>query len=124
METPGMVAAKDNSLPGAPDLNVDSLPGQNQDEAPTHQATDEPPTLPQTAQVMDSDQLHLQMSAKLQAPNPIQARAAGLQQKQAELTVQKPPPPPADEIPMPISQQPQISPVHAPVANPYDILNR
>ena len=115
METPGMVADKSSPLPGTPDLNLDSLPDQNE---PSQQPTDGPPQLPQLGQAADADQLHAQMNAKLSSP------------KMALKTADKPTPPPAPaqppppEVPMPISQQPMISPVHAPLPNPYDILNR
>ena len=122
LQTPGMVAAKDNPIPGTPDLNLDSLPDQNQDDSPTHQPTDEPPQLAQSPHVMDESALHLELNARLKVPNPVAARAAASQPQANTTPVAQPEP--VKEVPMPVTQQPQLSPVHAPVQNPYDILNR
>jgi hypothetical protein len=119
LETPGMVAAKDNTLPGAPDLGLDSLPEQNPDNA--RNADQAQPA--ELSQAMDVDQMHLQLDAKQKVAAP--AIVTRIEQKPpAPQTVNAPLTPvnPAN-APVPINQQPQLSPVHAPVGNPFDILN-
>ncbi len=117
MQTPGMVADKTGPLPGAPDLSLDSLPDPNSNDLP--QRPDAQAQLPQVAQAMDSDQLHAALDTKLKSPKV----ALNTTEKQVEQPP-KPVVPPPPETPSPISQQPQISPVHAPLPSPFDILNR
>ena len=113
-----MIADKTDPLPGTPNLDLDSLPD------PNNNAQDQqPPQLAKLPQAMDAGLLHEELSAKLEPTKNPQARAMS---QQAAPT---PPPtalntPPAPETPMPISQQPMLSPVHPPIPNPFDILNR
>jgi len=113
MQTPGMIADKTNPLPGMPSLNLDSLPD------PTATSAQEQAELPQIREPVDADLLHQEMTAKA-AP----AQPTGATKKQTPQPPVAPPAPPPPEEPMPISKQPQLSPVHAPVASPFDMLNR
>jgi hypothetical protein len=119
METPGMIAEKANPLPGAPDLDLDSLPDQSGENTHNQQQAGQPVQLPELPQAMDAGLLHDELTAKL---NPSKVAQAGAKSQQ---TPQPPKPatPPPPETPSPISQQPQLSPVHAPLPNPFDILN-
>jgi hypothetical protein len=116
METPGAIADKSDPLPGAPDLSLDSLPDQSTQAPPQ---PGEPPVLPELPQTPDASLLHEEITQKLAPPRATLATAP--QEKQAPPA--KPLTPPQPEAPAPISQQPQISPVHAPVPSPFDILN-
>ena len=116
-----MVAAKDNSLDdsGTPDLSLDSLPDESADEA--RETAAKRVELPQK---MDADQLHKNQTAKLQIPGPANvAKTAPTQQQQTAAQPAPVPVNPAD-APVPVTQQPQLNPVHPPIGNPYDILNR
>jgi hypothetical protein len=116
LQTPGMVAAKDNSLGETPDLSLDALPGETGDQARAREAASRPAALPQ---MMDADQLHQGQALKVKVPsagngtNTVSAPA-----QPQPVTVN-----PAD-APVPVTQQQQISPVRPPNASPYDILNR
>jgi hypothetical protein len=125
MQTPGMVADKDSPISGTPDLNLGSLPDQNPDDSQANPNADQPAQLPQLPQAMTVDQLHLELNAKLKPTVPAavqgQATAQAQQQNPNQTKPQQPPPP---EEPMPISQQPVLSPVHAPLPDPYSILKR
>ncbi|HEX4139427.1 MAG TPA: hypothetical protein VHY09_03710 [Candidatus Methylacidiphilales bacterium] len=115
METPGAIADKSNPLPGTPDLNLDSLPDQTNTQ--NTQQADEPAQLPEA---MDAGLLHEELKEKLDPQKPTPAKVAVQQPVQPTTT----PTPPAPEAPEPINKQPQLSPEHAPLPNPFDILNR
>jgi hypothetical protein len=121
LQTPGMVAAKNNPFDEpAPDLSLDLLPGETQGEARAREEASEPATL---AQALDASQLHREEILKLKAPaTGVGARTTSTGTLQAAAP-QAIPVNPAD-APTPISQQQQLAPVHGPIANPYDILNR
>jgi hypothetical protein len=118
MQTPGAVADKADPLPGAPDLNLDSLPDPNGTNRHDQAQPGALPELPQVGQAMDAGLLHEEMKAKLNSGKPVPANAQPQDQQPAKPTA---PPPP--EAPSPINQQPQLSPVHAPLPSPFDILN-
>ncbi len=120
METPGMVSAKkDLSDPDLSDLTLDTLPGETADQARARIEMNQDPHLPV---LMDADELHREQAATLSP--------AGMKQLPAALTTGTATPPVAqpvpqvDEAPMPVSKMQQINPVRAPIANPYDYLNR
>ena len=128
IQTPGMVAAKDNSLGDTPtpDLNLDSLPGDNlPGETPEQaEAREQAATRAELPQAMDADKLHEEETAKLTVPTmALQGKPSSSDQPQ------QPAPPKAipvnpEDAPIPVTQQQQLAPVHAPIANPFDILNR
>ncbi len=115
VQTPGLIADKADPLAG-PDLNLDSLPDSNDGNAQNSQ----PAELPQLPEALDENLLHAQQTAKLEGLKGAQAKAKAQPPVQAPTAAATPPPP---EAPDPISKQPQISPVHAPLPNPFDILN-
>jgi len=118
LQTPGMIADKADPLPGMPNLNLDSLA----DPSVTNpQNPQQPPELPETPQPLDAGLLHQEMSIKLAPAQPLQATASS--QKTAQKAA-APPAPPPQETPEPISKQQQLSPVHAPLPSPFDIINR
>ena len=119
MQTPGMTADKANPLPGMPNLNLDSLPDPTSTDAQSQQ---QQPELPEIRQPLDAGLLHQEMSVKLAPAQPLQVTASA--QKNAQPTPATPPAPPPPETPEPINKQPQLSPVHAPLPTPFDILNR
>jgi hypothetical protein len=122
LQTPGMVASKNDPLadPGTPDLSLDSLPNEAQDEAKERQ---EAATRAELPEVMDADQLHKQETAKLALPVATLEAAKATDQKQ-QTTPPKAIPVNPEDAPVPVTQQTQLNPVHPPIANPYDILNR
>jgi hypothetical protein len=71
---------------------------------------------------MDADRMHQQLNAKLQVQSSIPGQSTAQSQPPNPTPPQNQQLPP--ETPMPISRQLQLSPVHAPLPNPYDILNR
>jgi len=120
LETPGMTAEKKDPLAemSSADLTLDILPGESIGEARAHQDNFKAElSLP-----MDANQLHKQQDAETKPPTAAKPATA----KTADTT----PPPtqtkPEDDpnAPMPVSQVPQINPVRAPIANPFDILHR
>jgi len=119
METPGMVSAKkDLSDPDLSDLTLDTLPGETADQARARIELNQDPHLPV---LMDADEMHREQAAALSP--------AGLKQLPTTGTGTVTPPiaqpvPQVDEAPMPVSKMQQINPVRAPIANPYDYLNR
>ena len=115
MQTPGMIADKSNPLPGMPSLNLDSLPDPT---APG--AQDQQTDLPELRQPLDAGLLHHEMTVKLA---PAQPTATASSQKNTLPTPATPPTPLPPETPSPISKQPQLSPVHAPLASPLDMFN-
>jgi hypothetical protein len=115
MQTPGMIADKNNPLPGTPSLNLDSLPDPSSPDAQNQQ---QQPELPGLRQPLDAGLLHQEMTAKLALAQP-----AVPGQKNTLPTPAPPPAPPPPETPEPISKQPQLSPVHAPLACPFDMFN-
>jgi hypothetical protein len=115
MQTPGMIADKSNPLPGTPSLNLDSLPDSNSPDSQNPQQSQE---LPELHQPLDAGLLHQQLNAKLTTA---QANASG--QKNTPTVVATPAAPPPPETPEPISKQPQLSPVHAPLTSPLDMFN-
>jgi hypothetical protein len=118
MQTPGMIADKSNPLPGMPSLNLDSLPDPTAPDAQNQQQSQD---LPELRQPLDAGLLHHEMTAKLAPAQPTQATAPG--QKNTLPTPATPPAPPPPETPEPISKQPQLSPVHAPLTSPLDMFN-
>jgi hypothetical protein len=119
LETPGMVAAGKNPLMDMTtrDLTLDILPGESIVQARAHQDNNIKLELPLP---MDVNRLHKSQAATLSVPG-------------ASNTAQTPKPTPApvkplptddESAPLPVSKAPAINPVRAPVANPYDILNR
>jgi hypothetical protein len=119
IETPGMIASEKNP-PGDTstlDLTLDLLPGESSEQARAHQDNNNSLQLPLA---MDADQLHKKQAAAMSVPGlPNAAQTA------------KAAPPPAKAVPtedpdapVPVSQEPQINPVRAPIANPFDILDR
>jgi hypothetical protein len=116
MDTPGAVADRDAvPEPPAADLTLDLLPGESVEHArAAAEANGQPAVL------MNADQLHLQQSAQLKPALPKNAKPAAKVAEQPP--VAKPVPP--DELPMTVGQGAQVTPVHAPIANPFDILNR
>jgi hypothetical protein len=121
IETPGMVAAERDPLadPSTSDLTLDVLPEESIDHARAHQ--DNYNDVDQLPAPMDAAQLHKEQSASLQVPgasNPAKAASANAVPPKATPVTEDP------EAPMPVSTVPQITPVRAPIANPFDILNR
>jgi len=122
IETPGMIAAEKNPLADTsapdPDLTLDILPGESIEHAKAHQDNT---TLLELPLPMDANQLHKAQALALSVPTvPSLANTA---QASASAPVKAVPINDAD-APMPVSKVPQINPVRAPIANPYDILNR
>ena len=115
-----MIADKTDPLPGTPNLDLDSLPDPNSNNAQDQQ---QPPQLAKLPQAMDAALLHEELSAKLDPTKNAQAKAMSQQAAPtpAPAALNTPPPP---ETPMPISHQPMLSPVHPPIPDPFDILNR
>ena len=117
IDTPGMIAAqKDGTGTDSPDLSLDMLPGESVEHARDHQDKLELP-LP-----MDVDELHRQEVAHVAAPTD----AKNSKTVTTPTTTQQPPVVPTEDpnAPIPVSQLPVVTPVRAPIANPYDILNR
>ena len=121
LQTPGMVAAKDNSLGETerPDLSLDSLPGGTGDQARAQAAA--PAELPQ---VMDANQLHEEQTVKLKAPAATNGTNTGGTNTASNPAQPQPIPVNPEDAPVPVSQQQQIAPVHPANPSPYDILNR
>jgi hypothetical protein len=118
MQTPGMIADKADPLPGMPNLNLDSLA----DPSVTNpQNPQQAPELPESPQPLDAGLLHQEMNIKLAPAQTLQANASS--QKTAQKAA-APPAPPPPETPEPINKQQQLSPVHAPLPSPFDIINR
>lgn len=116
LETPGMIAAKKDPLMdiSSSDLTLDVLPGETIEQARVHQNNN---TKLELALPMNAEQLHNQQPAPSTVPS-------------APKTAKTPPAPvnaaPIEDpnAPEPVSKSPQITPVRAPIANPFDILNR
>jgi len=115
---PGMVAAKNSSLTDPTDDNLDVLPGETLDHARAHQDNNSLLELPLP---MDADQLHKSQAEALSVATPDKGPQA----------LKATPPPNVNakpiedpEAPIPVSKSLPINPVRAPIANPYDILNR
>jgi hypothetical protein len=119
IDTPGMIAAEKNPLqdPGTSDLTLDVLPEESIEHARAHQDNSE--SLLQLPIAVDADQLHRAQAASL---TPTGAKSIGAQQTAATPAPAKP----ADDQdePMPATKIPVINPVRAPIASPFDILNR
>jgi hypothetical protein len=116
IETPGMIAAQKNPNPDTLDLTLDVLPGESVDHARAHQDNDQLLTLPLPP---GAEQLHRAQAVALNpdglAPLPV-----------TPTTPAQPKPMPVndEDAPLPVSKTPVLSPVRAPIGNPYDILNR
>jgi hypothetical protein len=119
LETPGMVAAKQDPLTdvSTPDLTLDILPGESIEEARAHQENNSKLELPLP---MTAERLQKEQAAALSVPSVAKAAATTTP---AAASVNATPVEDPD-APMPVSQAPVINPVRAPIANPYDILNR
>jgi hypothetical protein len=117
IETPGMIAAEKNPNPNTLDLSLDVLPDESIEHARDHQDNDELLALPLPP---DADQLRHAQAAAL---NP-QGLPGAPQPAATTQVPAKPIPINEDDAPVPASKQPVINPVRAPIANPFDILNR
>lgn len=118
LQTPGMVAARQDPMAdvGTPDLSLDVLPGETAQQAHQRQSGDRA-DLPVP---MDASQLHKAQAATNKAPGFVgQVKAAPPEAQPVKAIPVNP-----EDAPTPVNEGPQISPVHAPIANPYDILNR
>jgi len=117
IETPGMIAAKKNPLQdlSSSDLTLDILPGESIEQARAHQDNNTKLELPLP---MDANQLRKEQAAALSVPS--------LQNTSQTTTPTpvKPVPINDEDAPLPVSKTPPINPVRAPIANPFDILNR
>ncbi len=73
---------------------------------------------------MDADQLHKQQAATLSVngTSPVAKTATATTATTKPVKVVDPMEDP--EAPIPVNRQPQINPVRAPIASPFDILNR
>jgi hypothetical protein len=117
IETPGMIAAEKNPFSNidSRDLTLDVLPGQTIEQAKANRLNNNTLELPLP---MTVDQLHKTLPRAL----PVDSTAPA-----AQATPAAPAKPiqtnEADE-PLPVSKEPLIVPVHSPIANPFDILNR
>ena len=116
-----MVAAKNDPLAdsASTDLSLDMLPGESVEQARSRQDSYNTLSLPP-----DADQLHNQQAAAL---NPTTPPASATTKTTVAKPVNAPPKDAAakdTEAPLPVTQLSQIIPVRAPIANPYDILNR
>jgi hypothetical protein len=116
IETPGMIAAGNDAASDADNLSLDILPGETIEQARQRQDdTKLELPLPMTA-----DELHKRDLIKLAPPSatkqttPTTAAAAPAKNVPLE----------DPDEPIPISRQPIITPIRAPIANPYDILDR
>ena len=100
------------------DLTLDILPGESIEKARAHQDNFKA----ELALPMDADQLHRQQAATTKPATVAKAAT----DKPAQPTPPPDPTKPADDpdAPTPVSQVPQINPVRAPIANPFDILRR
>jgi len=116
IDTPGMIAAEKNPNPGTLDLSLDVLPDESIEHARAHQDNDELLALPLP---QDADQLHRAEAASLSPTGVI-----GPPQAAAAPAAVKPIPINDEDAPVPASKLPVITPIRAPIANPYDILNR
>jgi hypothetical protein len=118
LETPGLVAAKKDPLSNISDsdLTLDVLPGESTEEARAHQENNTKLELPLP---MDANQLHKDQAAALSVPvAPSAAKATAPAPVVKAVPIEDP------DAPTPVSKVPQINPVRAPIANPYDLLNR
>jgi hypothetical protein len=119
IDTPGMIAAEKDPLtdPSATDLTLDILPGETALQARQERENRSKLELPGP---IDADQLHKSQAASLSGPV-----AQGAQPTPATAALPAKPIPVNDEdAPTQVSKEPTINPVRAPIANPYDILNR
>jgi hypothetical protein len=119
IETPGMIAAEKNPLTdtSTSDLTLDMLPGESIEQAKAHQDNNAKLELPLP---MDAAQLHKEQATALSVPSLPNAA----QPPTAATTTPVQTPLDDPNAPMPVSKAPQINPIRAPLANPYDILNR
>ncbi len=122
IETPGMVSAGKNppTDTNIPDLTLDILPGESIEQARAHQDSNNSLELPLA---MDADQLHKEQAAALSVPTVPGVPKTTQTAKPAPAPV-KTVPINDEDAPMPVSKSIQINPVRAPIAKPYDILNR
>jgi hypothetical protein len=119
IETPGMVAAKANPLmnTGTSDLSLDVLPEESPEQAKAREESNNDLELPLP---MDANQFHKEQTTTLSAPsarNVVQT-AAPASAPVKPVLIEDP------NAPLPVSKAPQINPVRAPIANPFDILDR
>ena len=117
LDTPGMVAEKKDPTANIsdPDLTLDVLPGESIDDARAHQDANSKAEL---SLPMDADQLHRQEAAAVALP--VAPKAPQTSQPAPTPVPVKPDPADDPDAPMPVSQVPQITPVRAPIANPFD----
>jgi cell division septation protein DedD len=120
IEMPGAISSGNGAFdPDVSDPDLEVLPGESIEHAKEHQDND---SLLQLPLPMDATQLHKQETESLSATNAL----PGTAQKNAPAQTTPAPTVPTEdpEAPTPVSKLPQINPVRAPIANPYDILNR
>jgi hypothetical protein len=117
IETPGMVAAEKDPLTdtSALDLSLDTLPGETVEQARAHRQNNSNLELPLP---MDVDQLHKEQAATLSVPGAPKTAQTATPAPVKTVPTEDP------DAPLPVNKALQINPVHAPIANPYDILNR
>ena len=113
IDTPGMIAADKN--PETLDLSLDVLPGESVEHARDHQDNNTLLTLPMAP---DADQLHRAQAVAFAPQGTAPPATAPTSVTPKAVLVN-----PAD-APVPVSQAPVINPERAPIANPYDILDR
>lgn len=120
LETPGLVAAAKDPMFGdtSPDLSLDLLPGESPAEAMQRQNAAHL-ELPTTA-----DELHQQDAAQLSPPKPETVATGKTTTSEKKKTETAPAPVPDENAPTPVTQLQPVSPVRAPIASPYSILNR
>jgi hypothetical protein len=120
LETPGLVAAQKDPLgdPSATDLTLDLLPGESMEHAKAHQDSVNSLQLPLPSSV---DQLHKSQAGQLSVPGSqnLTKSSAPTAPPKASQT-----PAPDPNAPIQATQLPPVNPVRAPIANPFDILNR
>jgi hypothetical protein len=122
LESPGAIAAGRDALtdPATTELTLDVLPGESIEHAKAHQDNESSLQLPM---VMDAEELHRQQAASLTPPVAKSADATATKNATAAATPAQEPLPDY-HAPVPAAAFPVITPVHAPIGNPYDILNR
>jgi len=123
IETPGMLAAEKDPLSDAsvPDLSLDLLPGETPEQAKEHRDNNNAKL--ELPLPMNATQLHREQAAAFSPPGAPTAPTAA--STTATTTTPTKTEPIVDrEAPIPVSKQPQISPVRPAIASPFDILNR
>jgi hypothetical protein len=116
LDSPGLVAAEKSQAPNSDDdLSLDLLPGETMEQAKARQDN----AGLELSVPMTTDQLHKEEADALSVPT-----ASGATTNAAPSVVIPVAPIADPEAPMPASKTLPINPVRAPIANPFDILNR